>query len=842
MIIKKTHWINYLMTIFKIKKQIILISLLSTKVLLAQSLSTIVVNGEKNTNSTNISSEKIDSKEIKQALNGNGFISSLLEDNPNVKITDISNNSSTAGEITPGKISFHGAAFYQNNFQVDGISNNSLIDPSSSLSFSNAYDVPGNENESFIDLDLIKSIEIYDSNISAEYGHFTGGVIDVKTIRAGNEPSYKLSYKYTSDSLTNFHIDKSEKNNFEDAVSDNFQPRFKKTFYNMYISTPIDEKNGIIFSYARKESIIPGAYLNTFKDKSRLNQNLMLKYSHYFDNDAIIDLTANYSPYESTHFEKDVKDSDTKIKGGGFSLKTNYEKNFNFWALQSNLGLKFSENSKDSSDSNKQWLAKGSKNWNNPQETVAKEGGSGTIDKEQKGINYNLKLNSNDFKTGDINHKLKTGLDLNFDTVNYNRKKNTYYYTNPNNITGIICNGDNTACDDNYQYLRNRRVYQAEDLSVDMFSSSFYLEDKLEYKYFEFTPGIRVDYNDYLKNIDIAHRLNSSIKPFGDNKTIIFGGINRYYGKSFLGHKLREARIPYYEQYRGLNYPAPTNWTSSTFQDSSKYVFSNLETPYSDEYSIGLRKDISFLRFNLKHVKRESKNEFISEYGKAQIYDRGDGEKAYFRPLTFTNGGSSKSDTTSLIIMPIEESKFSWGSLSYKFSTALSKSKYNLSSYDNILDDENNRNYGEVYYNGKVVNTKDVSSSDTPKSYNLELLMTLKPFKFFDTNVSTYINNSFTYNSSYKTIANTKETRIKSTSLGGGFNDIKFLDVYEDDKMEANFIYDLKLAFDFKLKDKHHLHINTEINNVFDEVANLENQRNSYKTGRQFWFEIAYKY
>ena len=120
--------------------------------------------------------------------------------------------------------------------------------------------------------------------------------------------------------------------------------------------------------------------------------------------------------------------------------------------------------------------------------------------------------------------------------------------------------------------------------------------------------------------------------------------------------------------------------------------------------------------------------------------------------------------------------------------------------------------------------------------------MTLKPFKFFDTNVSTYINNSFTYNSSYKTIANTKETRIKSTSLGGGFNDIKFLDVYEDDKMEANFIYDLKLAFDFKLKDKHHLHINTEINNVFDEVANLENQRNSYKTGRQFWFEIAYKY
>lgn len=834
---------------FKMKTRLILLSLITTKVLLAENLSKIIVDSEIGTNSTNISAIKISKKKIENSISGNGFISSLLEEHPNIKVTDASKNSSTAGEITPGKISIHGAAFYQNNFQIDGISNDSLIDPNLSNPL-DPYDVPGNENESFVDLDLIESIEVYDSNISAEYGNFTGGVIDVKTIRAGNEPSYKMSFKYTSDSLSNFHIAKSEKNNFDQAVSDKFQPRFEKKFFNMYISTPINESNGIIFSYARKESIIPGAYLNTFKDKSRLNENLMLKYSHYFDDDAIIDLTANYSPYESTHFDKYVRGSDTTIEGGGYSLKANYEKNFNFWNLTSNLALKASENTKKSSDTYKEWRNEGSKTWapllqNGLLADLSKEGGSGNIEKKQEGANYNLKLESNTFNTWELEHQLKTGLSLNFDRGSYTRDNDTYYYTQAEGDSQIICNGDNESCEDGVQYFQNRRIYSAEDLSVNMFSFASYFEDKLEYKHFEFTPGIRIDYNDYLKNIDIAHRLNSRVKPFGDDKTIIYAGINRYYGKSFLGYKLREARTPYYEQARGRKNFNPEEWGTTSSQDENKYVFSDLDTPYSDEKSIGLRQDLLGMRFNIKHVKRESEKEFTSKYGEYQVFNRADGEKAYFRPRTFTNEGSSENKSTSIEITPTSPLSFSWGKLSYSFSTAFIDSSYSLSSYDDILEDEKESTYGKIYYNGQVIDSNKIKIKDSPRNYNLNVNMDFKPFNIFGKYVKMNVNNLFKYTSEYDTIKvvngasyNYKEPIPNSGGLSNNSN----LSVYEDDKMEANFIYDLKLAFDFKLKDKHHLHINTEINNVFDKVANLENQRDSYKIGRQFWFEIAYKF
>lgn len=832
------------MTISKMQTKFIVLSLITAKVLLAESLSEVLVIGEVGDDSTNVSATKISSKEIRESISGNGFISSLLKDNPNINVTDVSENSSTAGEITPGKISIHGAAFYQNNIQIDGISNNSLIDPSLSSNY-NPYDVPGNENESFVDLDLVESIDVYDSNISAEYGSFTGGVIDAKTIRAKDELSYKMSYKFTSDSLTNFHIAKDQKRDFEDAISDSFQPRFEKKFYNMYISSPIDESNGIIFSYARKESVIPGAYLNTFKDKTRLNQNAMVKYSHYFKDDAILDITGTYAPYESTHIQKEYKDSDTTIKGGGYSLKANYEKNFNFWSLYSNLSFKGSSNTKESLNYNKEWLNnQGDKNWGFLS-SLAKEGGSGNIEKEQKGVNFNLKLESEAFNTWDIEHKLKTGFSANFDNGSYNRKNNTYYYTDAKAVTGLICNGNNESCDDNYQYFQTRRVYQAEDISVDMLSGSFYVEDKLTYKSFEFTPGFRVDYNDYLKNMDIAHRLNSSFKPFNNDKTIIYGGVNRYYGKSFLGYKLREARLPYYDQHRGLNYPSPQEWGTSAVQDKDRYEFSDLDTPYSDELSLGLRQDFFGMRLNLKHVQRDSKKEFSSKYGEYAVYKRADGQDAYFRPRTFENGGSSETKTTSIRLTPVKPIGFSWGDLSYSLSTAFINSSYNLSSYDSILDDEAKDDYGKVYYNGKAVNSSEVGVTDSPRNYNLNIGMDFNPVNIFGKNVKIHLNNSFKYTSKYNTILPVEDLEIpyeEPIPNSGGLTNTTDLKVYENDTLDSTFTYDLKLSFDVKLKDKHHLIINTEINNVFDEVANIENDPDNYKTGRQFWFEIAYKY
>ena len=102
---------------FFIKSYLISSSIL-TGTLFAESLPVIIVNAEKKTTSTEINVRKIDRTKIENSVEGNGFISSLLNSHPSIKITDSSQNSETAGEIKPGKISFHNAPFYQNNFQI----------------------------------------------------------------------------------------------------------------------------------------------------------------------------------------------------------------------------------------------------------------------------------------------------------------------------------------------------------------------------------------------------------------------------------------------------------------------------------------------------------------------------------------------------------------------------------------------------------------------------------------------------------------------------------------------------------------------------------------------------
>ncbi|WP_164967639.1 TonB-dependent receptor plug domain-containing protein [Arcobacter sp. CECT 8985] len=825
------------------KIKLSLLTALTLSLVNAEELSVITVDANQDTTSTSISSSKIDKTNIQNSVLGNGFISSVLDTNPNIEVTDTSNNSKTAGEIAPGKISINEAAYYQNNFSIDGISNSSLLDPNLSNAF-DAYDVPGNENEIFLDLDLVESIDVYDSNISAEYGSFTGGVIDAKTIRPGAEPSFKASYGYTSDSLTNFHVDNEE--SFERASSDNNQPKFKKSFYNFYATTPLDDYNGAIISYSRKESTIPGAYFGGFKNKQRLNQSLFGKFSHYFEDDAILDISATYSPYKSTHFSEYVKDSDTEIKGGGFNLKANYEKNYNFWNLRTNLAFKYSENTKESLNYNKRWLNMGTTNWGKDGNTHSVEGGTGNIEKIQKGLEYNLKLQSDSFDTAAISHKLKTGINLSYNKGTYNRFDNTLYYTDAKNDVFVDCNGSNSDCIQNEQYFTERRVYQAEKATADMIASAIYLEDNLRYKIFEFTPGIRLDYNDYLKNKDIAYRLNGSVKPFNDNSLVLYGGFNRYYGKSFLGYKLRQARAPYFDEYRSTVANVVQDWGTSADKDNNKYTFEDLDTPYTDEKSIGIRKDLFGTRINLKYVNREAKSKFAKKKGDYKVFTMPNGvTKAYYRPTYFTNDGYSESDIVTLSIAPTEPIKFDSFNLGYSLSTSWRKTKSNIDDYDDILDsDDSDRDINKIYYNGKFYDMDNIPNESTPKNINLHLDFAFKPVNIFGIPTKINLNNVFRYKLAYSMIGQTgsEDVEIYKEKTPDGREKEYEVPVYEKVDFKNSLLVDLKLMMNFKLAKKHNILFSTEVTNLFDKVQNVNNSIKNYVTGRQIWFNIAYKF
>lgn len=837
------------------KKNIFMLVALSSA-LACEQLSVIVVDTKKGENSTEISSTTIDKTKIENSVVGNGFISSLLDTNPEIDITDTSKNSQTAGEITPGKISINKAPFYQNNFMIDGVSNNSLLDPVLN-NFDDRYDTAGNEDEIFLDLDLIDFIKVYTTNISAEYGNFTGGVIDAKTIRAKGEVSAKVSWNHTSDKLLKVHVHDLKK--FEKAENDNNQPRFEKNFYNMYLSVPIDEKNGIVASISQKKSIIPGAYFGGFKDKKRENRSFFLKGSHYFDDDSVLDVVGTYSPYTSTHFKEYVKDSDTKIKGGGYSLKANYEKDFENWSLNTNIAYKSSQNTKESLNYNKNWLKSNSKPWGpineGEGEQNSQEGGTGNIKKEQQGISYNLKAQVSKFNTWDISHDVKFGASLDFTKGTYDRKENTYYYIEPKwSIPtgvgvgyGVNCMGNTEGCVDSEQYFTERRVYQKDRVEASILATGLYLENRIEYGRFELTPGIRFDYNNYLKNFDPSYRLNGSVKFFKENKTVIYGGLNRYYGKSFLGYKLREARLPYYDQYRSTSKGNINPWGSSADKDIDKHIFSNLKTPYSDERNIGIRQDIDLIkiRVNVKYTHREGKDMFSRHYGQYRVFTMPDGKtKGYYKPLFYGNAGYSKSELVSLDIGPTVPIELGFADLGYSFSTSWSHFSSNTDNYDSLIDDEEDEKINIVYYDNKFYDKNDLPRETNPKNYNLHLNLAFMPFKIFNIPTKVALNNIIRFNSSYYDIVSVddSEKKIYKETLPNGVEKKYKVNIYEKVNFKRSVTMDLRANFDFQIYGKNRLNMSVEATNVFDKVQNVDTSRTKFKTGRQIWLRLAYKY
>lgn len=167
----------------------------------------------------------------------NGSITELLKNNPNVQFANSSDNGNTPGELQPENVSFHGEKFYQNNFMIDGLSNNNTINPGANggelIASPDGYsptDLPAGGAQSFwINSELIESAEVFDSNISAKYGNFTGGVVDAKLKKPNlTKAGGRVSYRTTNDHLTQYHVNESIQTDFDRAVNLYYQPEFNK--------------------------------------------------------------------------------------------------------------------------------------------------------------------------------------------------------------------------------------------------------------------------------------------------------------------------------------------------------------------------------------------------------------------------------------------------------------------------------------------------------------------------------------------------------------------------------------------------------------------------------------
>lgn len=794
--------------------------------------------------SQQIGTQKITEEQIKRRPTTNGNITDLLKSNPNVVFANNSELSTNAGEISPSEVSFHGEKYYQNNFTIDGVSNNDNVNPAVSTSSTSgirpsgyeAYDLPSAGSQSFwLDTKLLKKVEAFDSNISAKYGNFTGGVVNVEIKDPDLERhSGSISYRTTRDSWAKFHVQDDKVDDFYKANRLDYQPEFTKHQYSVSVNQPLSDSTGLLFSYNRTESQIKYLHPNLYyldnpyghvtDDQKRVSETYLLKGVHFAENGDTWKATFIYSPHYAKYYKQDVVNGGYKNTGGGYSFNLDWIKKLDKMEMETKFAYKHTGNEVEhDADVYRRYQSQAdTTDWSNG--TYALYGGFGKFKTEKDTYTLLQNYKVNEFDWGNTQHNVIFGWQADLSQAKYERQQEawSYYYSSVGN--SFSCNGMN-ECINGKQYATTATAYPIKTVKVNDSNYGAYLEDRIRWKNLELNLGVRVDYNQFLKNINVAPRTSFSYDIFGDTKKRLFGGYNRYYATSMLAYKLREG-IGYQDRwYR--NASTDYQWVyRSTTSNSVKQAVSNLDTPYSDEFVAGVSQKFFGVDTTFKWVHRNARKQL----SRTTI----DG---YY---TLVNGGWNKADTVTLKLDKIGEYDFKYAKVDWGFSARYSRTKSSNTTYDaTSLED-----YLMAYYKGKIIEQNDLPSSDFSSKwgYSLDVNTEFPALRLSWDQRFSWVGKRNYIKSTNNTI-NCQYDNYASIcgSLAG--QDIDAIE-YEDATLGRQFLVDWRFIYKQPIIRNQYLELTLDINNVFNSkaVATSSGSTTYYKMGRNFWLGASYNW
>ncbi|MGL6176166.1 MAG: TonB-dependent receptor plug domain-containing protein, partial [Vibrionaceae bacterium] len=193
----------------------------------------------------------IDSNTVAAGFEGGTDTTSLLQSLPFVQM-DTERQAGTAEaaqSLRPSDFSISGGNFYDNSILIDGVSATSIMDVSSK-SKNDFNEVFGQTSQTlYVDPSLIGSIEVLDSNISARYGDFTGGVVDMKL----REPGRKFGFSATA-GIQNDNMVSYRKSGYGEIAKE--KPEFTKYQSALSLDLPVSERLFVLASVSRSESAV----------------------------------------------------------------------------------------------------------------------------------------------------------------------------------------------------------------------------------------------------------------------------------------------------------------------------------------------------------------------------------------------------------------------------------------------------------------------------------------------------------------------------------------------------------------------------------------------------------
>ncbi|MYF08999.1 MAG: TonB-dependent receptor plug domain-containing protein [Rhodospirillaceae bacterium] len=222
---------------------------------------------------------------------GQGDLADLLRMNPAVEFSRDADLSAGAAALRPEEISIHGQLYYQNLFLIDGADTTSDIDPAASRrtlrinptgdQFSNPdlFGPMGGSSPQgyYLDVDLLDSVEVYDSNIPVEFGGFTGGVVKAQVKSYQGENTFSWHFGMQRDEWEEFHI------NPDDVTANEryngvYTPDYQKSNYGFTLQRGLGDNLGLTLGVTRRQS----RFAQEYEDDADIVR--MVEYEDHIDN------------------------------------------------------------------------------------------------------------------------------------------------------------------------------------------------------------------------------------------------------------------------------------------------------------------------------------------------------------------------------------------------------------------------------------------------------------------------------------------------------------------------------------------------------------------------------
>ena len=794
------------------------------------SLNTIVVEADKN---NEVGKTTYTKEDLEKIPNSSKNITDLFKVNPNVQFNVNARSGLQQGELTPSEISINGGLGYENKYLINGLSINNNINPASEYSSNNLDQLMGSSQTVAVNTDLLCDVTLLDSNVSAEYGEFTGGVVSANTCAPKTEIGKihgSLSYDYTSDNWRKIHFPTAEdQEDFEESVSEDNQPKFTKQGISSNIYGNLTETLGFNAFGSYRWSDIPlktSVAEPTHFDQKRESTNAGVEIFYTPNENTALKIGTQFMENVGDYFHAVARNSESTHSSNSQNFYINLKNKLDTVELQQQLNYQIQQADRVSANYNYNWLKSSTKNWKTT--NLQNEGHFGSLAQEEEKLEYSIKALFTPLKSGNFTHNFKMGAGFGHYNADWSRPEITNVYSAATGeIANLNCYSSNInrydACDEGNgtdgQYFKNRTSYTAGVIDIQQDRWHAYLEDQIQWNNsITATLGFRTDYDTLTKNNNVAPRSSLVFKPFGNNQLYFTTGWNRYYGLNSFYNELQDRQDSLIIRESRQN--VTSDWKAGNSTGTITYR-SQLDTPYSDETLFAINAEYANTKLGLKWVNRDNKDQLR----RTQSIKNPEIDSNRFS-YTYDNEGKSQSDIYTFSISNIQPLEFMGTQNHLSFSADYTETNRNFTSYSSTYY----IGTPEIYYDGEIINAEDRPAETFNTPWTTRLSWDIK----FD-HIPLTISNFASYQG--------KVDAMKKVSKGYTDAEGTQYDMYTPYTTNNKFYWDMRTTYDLALSNNNKAILGLTINNVTDKKNNyFVSGIAKPEIGRQFIADVTFKF